>query len=166
MTKQITLNLDSLFITKGKVYRVFHIEDSPKEGDERTIHYRPYYMDSTNTTLVCSIPESSIRQIDARNPVSKAEMLKLMNSLSNVGAEVDDISAAEAKSILEQNNIHEIAMVLKVYWRARRENGGKYTRAREEIINTSIAKMLEEVALLNDISLDEARNRIKIALGE
>ena len=118
MTKSIKFKVGSKFIERGKVYRIFKIERHKYNGrTERIIHYCPYFKNSINKTLVCSIPESSLVASNIRTPIPKNEVGDVFSNLSKKIRHQKDLNADQAKITLDLNDIYKTADILKRYWR-------------------------------------------------
>jgi RNA polymerase-interacting CarD/CdnL/TRCF family regulator len=165
MTKRKGLKIGSKIIEQGKVYRVFGIEKKKVDGKmEIIIHYQPLYTNVTNNTIVCSIPESRLKRINVRRPVSKKEMDELLEDLSKRSKEKDSLEIVKAKLILGLNNIYKTAAVIKRYWREKKQEGDGFSKTKNDILNMAIDRSVEEVALVNETTLSKAKDKIIVAL--
>jgi RNA polymerase-interacting CarD/CdnL/TRCF family regulator len=165
MGKTKRFKVGSKLIEKGVVYRVYKIEIEKTNGKvERVIHYRPYYTDYVNSTLVCSIPESSLDE-NIRRPVSKKEINELLRDLSKKSRKRNSLDAVKAKKILNSNDIHKTAKVLKKYWREKKRNGASFTGTKRGILEIAINRIIEEIAIVKGTSLDKAKKEITSALN-
>ncbi len=166
MTERKRLKIGSKIIEGGKVYRVFEIEEKKVNGKiEIIIHYQPHYTDVSNKTLVCSIPESSLKKINVRRPVSKKEMNELLGNLSKRSKKRNALEIVKAKSILSLNDIYKTVIVIKRYWREKKKEGDSFSKSKKDILDMAINKTVEEVALVTGISLSKAKDKIIIALN-
>ena len=166
MTERKRLKIGSKIIEGGKVYRVFEIEEKKVNGKiEIIIHYQPHYTDISNKTLVCSIPESSLKKINVRRPVSKKEMNELLGGLSKRSKKRNALEIVKAKSILSLNDIYKTVIVIKRYWREKKKEGDSFSKSKKDILDMAINKTVEEVALVTGISLSKAKDKIIIALN-
>lgn len=165
MDKIKGFKIGSKIVERGIVYKVFKIEIEKTDGKiDRIIYYRPYYTDYINSTLVCSIPESSLGE-SIRGPISKKEMNELLQGLSKRSRKRRALDVIKAKKILNSNDIHKTAKILKRYWREKKREGGSFTRTKKEILNIAIDRIIEEIAVVKGISLDKAKKEITIALN-
>ncbi len=164
MSKIKGFKIGSKLIERGIVYKVYKIEIEKTNGKvERIIHYRPYYTDYINSTIVCSIPESSLDE-NIRGPISKKEMNQLLRGLSKKSRKRSTLDVIKAKKVLNSNDIHKTARILKKYWRERKREGASFTRTKKDILETAISRIIEEIALVKGISLDKAKEKVTIAL--
>ena len=165
MPNKKKLRIGSKLIEDGKVYKVYKItEDRRREASERIIHFRPHYQNSINYSLICSIPECNLVHTDIRPPVSKKEMLEILRYLSKRSNKRHEADAVDAKSTLNLNNVYETAKVLKVFWREKRKKDVTITKTKKDILEMAINHMVEEVALVIGVSIDNAKRKIDLAL--
>ena len=71
----------------------------------------------------------------------------------------------EAKVTLGGNDIYESVEILKIYWREKNKNEEGFTKAKKDILNLALEKIVEEVALIQKTSLEAARTAITKALS-
>lgn len=121
MESSKTYKVGDKLVERGKVYRIFKVEKKKTNGEiERVIHYCPYYKNSMNKTLICSIPESSLINSSIREPVSKKEIKELILNLSKKTRKASDLNTDQAKATLNLNDIHKTANILRRYWREKK----------------------------------------------
>ncbi|KKQ98771.1 MAG: hypothetical protein UT24_C0001G0052 [Candidatus Woesebacteria bacterium GW2011_GWB1_39_12] len=155
-------------IEKGVVYEVFKIlkqklQDQDKE--ERIIHYKPYFKNVYNNTLICSIPESSILSCNLRTPASKEEIRELFFYLSVKSKKNKELDIDDASAILSLNNIRETAYVIRKYWKESLKKGIDFKKSKKDLLKKAIDMIIEEVALVTKTSPDGAREKITSALN-
>jgi len=159
------LRIGSKLIESGKVYRVFKISFEKSNGiRERIIHYRPHYQNSTNDSLVCSIPECNLEHTNTRRPITKKEISQILKYLSKRSNRKIEIDVVIAKTTLNLNSVHESAKVAKGFWREKNKKDVNFTKTKKDVLETAIDHMVEEVALVIGVSIDNARQKITIAL--
>lgn len=158
MNKGSKFKKGNKLIEMGKVYKVFKIE-------EKIMYYRPYFINSTNNTLICSIPEKNIYPNDLRKPVSKKELDEILIYLSEKPKRDIEYDTLKAQIDLKLNDIYETAKVLRLCVRERNKEGKNYTKTKKDVLNNAIEMMVEEVALVFEISLEEAQQKIKSSVN-
>lgn len=163
MSLKHKLKVGSKIVECGEVYRVFKIEKREQNGNsEKIIHYKACFINSTNETVVCSIPANSLGEVNIRVPVTKEELEGLLEGLSkrpNRSYEVD-----EAKPILGLNDAHKTASVLRCYWREKNKNSETFSKAKKDVLGIAISRTIEEVAAVSGVSLKKAEDVLNLAL--
>ena len=161
-----TTKVGTKLIDGGVVYEVYKIlSEKLQDKEERIIHYRPYYKNVTNNTLQCSVPESKLLVTALRSPVSKHDIDELFFYLSAKLKQNRELEIDDAAAILSMNNIREIAFVIKKYWKESIKNGIDFKKSKKDLLEKAIDMITEEVALVTDLSLDNAREKITSALN-
>lgn len=155
----------SKLVEKGKVFRVFKVEDANINGKkDKIIHYLPLFKNITNNTLTCSIPESSIGTTLLRKPVSKEKINEVLAGLSKRTRYVNPVDAVVAKTKLNLNDIDITARVLRKYWLVKKKNVDTFTKTKRDVLDMAVDRLVEEVAYVVGISLTKAEEKIKVAL--
>lgn len=166
MTNNNNHRVGSKIVERGKVYRVFKINKKKYNGKvERIIHYCPYYKDPICSGIVFSIPESSLSITNIRHPVTKNEMLQHLKFLSKRSRNLAPIDAVQAKTVLNLNDIEKTIEILKCCWTEKRKDDDTFSKPKQEILELAIERTIEEVALIFEISLEKAKNKISLALA-
>lgn len=166
MGKTKRLKIGSKLIEKGKTYRVFKIKKKKIEDKyQRIIYYKPFFKNSLNESIVCSIPESSIINAHIRKPVSKDKIDEVLTVLSKRIRERQPLDIIKAKDILNSDDIFKTAKILKRYWKAQKREGEALSKSKKDVLNLAIDRIVEEVALVSGISLSKAKDKIIAALN-
>ena len=159
------LRIGSKLIEAGKVYRVYKISFDKNNGKrERTIHYKPHYQNSINGSLVCSIPECNLEHTDIRKPITKTEIGQVLKYLSKRSNKKQEVDVVIAKTILNLNDVYETAKVAKGFWKEKHRKDVNFTKYKTDVLEMAISKMVEEVALIFEVSVDNAKQKITVAL--
>lgn len=162
----IKYKVGSTIIERGKVFKVFKITKAKFNNKlERVIHYRYYFEDSVNSSLVCSIPECNIEHPDIRKPVSRKEIDAILIILSKRTREQNELDINEAKSELNLNDIFKTAEVIKRCVKEKRRKGQDFSKTKKDLLKAATASIVEEVALVHSVSLSNAKQKITIALN-
>ena len=141
----------------GQVNRIFKIK-------EKIIFFRPYFKTKQNKTSTCSIPLKNIVKTNIRKPISKKELEQLLKSLSKKSDLKTPINITRVKGILNLNDPHETARILKSLWMEKNDESTNFTKTRESVFKIAANRLVEEVALVNGVTLGKAEKQIKAAL--
>ncbi|HLA03650.1 hypothetical protein A3D84_03290 [Candidatus Woesebacteria bacterium RIFCSPHIGHO2_02_FULL_42_20] len=165
MSSPGNIKIGSKLVEGGKVYTVYKIEEKTIDGaPRRIICYKPHFSDYTNDTVVCSLPEDNLQEANIRRPISLTELENIIRNLSS-GPQREELDVVEAKVTLGGNDIYESVEILKIYWREKNKNEEGFTKAKKDILNLALEKIVEEVALIQKTSLEAARTAITKALS-
>lgn len=161
----IKYKVGSTIVERGKVFKVFKITKT-KFNDklERVIHYRYYFENLINNSLVCSIPECNIEHPDIREPVSRKEIDEILILLSKKAKDQNELDITEAKSELNLNDIFKTAEVIKRCFKEKRRKGQEFSKTKKDLLKAATESIVEEVALVHSVSLSNAKEKITIAL--
>ncbi|KKQ52750.1 hypothetical protein A2865_04120 [Candidatus Woesebacteria bacterium RIFCSPHIGHO2_01_FULL_39_17] len=161
-----TTEVGTKLIDGGVVYIVYKIlKEKLQDKEERIIHYKPYFKNVYNSTLVCSIPESSILNTDLRIPASKKEIKELLFYLSVKLRKNKELDLDDASAILSLNNISDAAYVIRKFWKESLKKGVDFKKSKKDLLKKAINMIIEEVALVTKTSPDSARENITTALN-
>lgn len=166
MKDKKSLKVGNKIVDFGQVYRIFKIEKQKRaKGKEETvIFFRPYFKTKQNRTLICSIPVNNIKKTKIRRPISKKELRKLLKELSQKSDIEIPINITRAKEMLNLNDPHEIVRILKSLWLEKNDKSTSFTKTREKVLRLAIKRLVEEVALVNNMSIEKAKSQIEEAL--
>jgi RNA polymerase-interacting CarD/CdnL/TRCF family regulator len=157
----------SKIVEAGIVYRIFKIDKKTFNGKrEKFIYYKPYFKNESNQTIVCSIPVSNIGQTSIRKPVSHQEINDLITLLKTKTTKTDDFDGTDAKEILKENKIKKAALVAKKYWQKKHSQEEKLSFSQRRVMQDAIDSLTEEIALVNNISLEKAEKIITTNLAK
>ena len=166
MKDKKSLKVGNKIVDFGQVYRIFKIEKQKRaKGKEETvIFFRPYFKTKQNRTLICSIPVNNIKKTKIRRPISKKELRKLLKELSQKSDIEIPINITRAKEMLNLNDPHEIVRILKSLWLEKNDKSTSFTKTREKVLRLAIKRLVEEVALVNNMSIEKAKRQMEEAL--
>lgn len=165
MAKKLKLKVGSKIVEGGKAYKVTRVEKKKiKEIDQKIIHYEPYFKDSNNRSLICSIPESSLEDANIRKPVTAVVIKEILKSLSKKPKYTQPLNNLKAKEVLKTNGIRRTSKVLKNYWRAKIKNDGMLTKSEKDVFEEALQKLAEEVAMIQRTLPRTAETKILNAL--
>ncbi len=153
-----------------KIFKVEEIElESEKNDDEepkkdRIIHFSPIYKDRRNETLRLSIPLSNIDKTTIRQPVTKTKMREELKYLRTGEYQRTPFNRTKVKRMINSNDIHDVARVLKTLWEENRDDERNYTISKRNTFKMVFRRFHHEAAHVLELSLDEAEDKIKTAL--
>ncbi|QQS38751.1 hypothetical protein IPM62_05190 [Candidatus Woesebacteria bacterium] len=149
----------------GQVFRIFKIENkTDSEGQPiRILHFRPYYKSPENKGMICSIPENSIGQTNIREPMSRDDAKMIMKKLSEA---LDDQIATDidtVKQALGENDPHTTVRILRSLW-MEKVTSETFSKSKKDMFELSTSRLVEELALVIDITPEKTDSKIRAAL--
>ena len=153
-------------VEHGRVYRIFKITEDKNNGElVRVIHYKPYYSSTTNgADVICSIPESSLEDANIRFPTEKTDLIDIISGLTKTTIDEEDLDVISAKDRLKENDIVVSVEILRTFWYASKKEEG-FTKSKRDVLGLAFERVVEEIALVNGVTLTKAREEIEVALG-
>ncbi|MFC1790051.1 hypothetical protein ACFLZP_01050 [Patescibacteria group bacterium] len=152
----------------GQVYRIFKIqkEKSTEDKREKVLYFRPYYKNEHNKDLVCSIPAANIKLTQIRKPASKKKIKHLLGRLAAKRSKNKPPSALQAKEKLKLNSPTITAKTLKMFWLDKQDPLTNFTSNKQDLLELTMSRLVEEVAFVFQIPLAKARRKINHALDK
>jgi RNA polymerase-interacting CarD/CdnL/TRCF family regulator len=147
----------------GQVYRIYKIKkDRTLDGKrEDCLHYKPYFKSEKNQSLVCSIPRSNVEEENVRKPVSKKKINEVLKLLGQKPSGETTINVIKASVYLKENNPIETARLLKILWLEKQGNKENKLSTRKKMISENAMRhLVEEIAVVQNISLKKAKEKI------
>lgn len=161
------IKIGAKIIEDGKVYRIFKIEKRQFQGEtENFIFYKPYFNYNDGDTVICSIPSSSINKTSIRPPASIDDIKDLIKSLGIRTEKTDEFDSNDAKDMLKENRLKRTALVAKKYWLKKHSEIDKLSFSQRRIMQNAIESLTEEIALVNNLSLEKAETLITSKLAK
>ncbi len=163
MKNNTPLKVGDKIVDFGQVYRIFKIEKRKNtEGKrEKVISFKPFFRNRQNKGLVCSIPIKNISLTNIRRPISKRKLKELLKRLSKKPETKKPINTKKARNTLNLNGVQKAAQVLKRIWLDKNDGSTNLTKAKRDILDLSMKRLVEEVAFVFGISVAQARKKIK-----
>jgi len=163
--KGMNLRVGNKLVEGGRVFRVFKIGKKKFNGKtDRVIHYRPLFNKNIND-FVCSVPETSLSEMNIRRPLSRKELKEILGSLSKKAGGLRINNDVEAKEVLKSNSAERVSKLIKTYWKKKDNVDEVFTKNKKDILEGGIEKLAEEVALSYRISPESAKEKILQQLG-
>lgn len=152
-----------------KIFKVEKIELEPeKEGEEpkkdKIIHFSPIYKNRRNETLRLSIPLSGVEKTTIREPVNKTRLREELKYLRSGDYQRTPFNRTKVKRMINSNDIHDVARVLKTLWEENRDEERNYTISKRNTFRMVFTRFHHEAAHVLEMSLEEAEEKIKTAL--
>lgn len=166
MTNNGQFKAGDKIIRSGRAYRIFKIKNK-KNGEgkkQKIVFYKPYFKKQRNCSLICSLPAASIEKAGIRKPISKKELRLLLKKLSQNLKLKTTVDLNKAKDALKKSNLHKATKFLKRLWIEKSDQSINLTKSKQEILKLLIKYLVEEIALVGNISLTKARKKINTAL--
>lgn len=155
-------------IDGGQAYQIFEVNKSKNcdGSEERFIFYEPYFKSPIVNAATCSIPIRSIDKTYIRKPISKKNLKKILDGLSKGSNSEDQPNTLVLRDALRFNNAQKTAAVLKALWIDKEDQSTNFSRQKQDVFKQAMEQLVEEVAVVANISLVEAREKIERALEE
>lgn len=166
MTNNEQFKIGDKIIRSGRVYRIFKIKNK-KNGEgkkQKIVFFRPYFKKRKNGSLICSLPVANIDKESIRRPISKKELRQLLKKLSQKLKLKTKVEVSRVKDVLKKSDPHKAAKFLKCLWIEKSDESINLTKSKQEVLKLLIRYLVEEIALVGNISLAKARNKIKTSL--
>ena len=165
MSNNKRLKVGNKLIEQGKVHRIFKITEKKIDGKKvRIIHFKPYFKNAINNSLVCSIPEPSIKDTNLRSLVSKDDVKVVLAKLAKRSKRTKPIDNNEAGDILKLNNIKKTVQLARKFWSEKNNEDINFTKRKKDILEDSIMCIAQEIACVLNIPLNKAEEKINSAL--
>lgn len=114
--------------------------------------------------MICSIPVKNIALASIRRPVSKKELKDLLKEFSKPIEIKTPINTTNIREMLNLNDPFKTAQNLKKIWMDKQNDSTSFTKSKSDIYKLSIDRLVEEIALVRNTSVSEARKIIRNAL--
>lgn len=161
------INVGTIIVERGKVFKVFKVRQEKFNGESQKImYYKPYFEDPAQNGLICSIPVESIEEANIRVPSTKKEIREIIVELKRQVRLRDVLHAKDAKTAVNENDITETVIVIKKFWAERRKReSGKLPKSKRDILDSAIDQIAQEIAYVSNTSLEKAYEKVSTALG-
>ena len=160
-----TIKVGSRLVEKGKIYRVYKIEKTQRNGEsDRIIHYKPFFSGTVNADIICCVPETSLEEINVRYPLPKEDIDRILAKLSIKVNKIGDLDVIASKEALRENNLEITAEIVHRFWVASKRVEENFTKSNRDLLEHAMLHFIEEVALVYNITLETARAKTLAAL--
>lgn len=166
MTTIQNIKVGTKLIDGGVAYKVIKITtEKIEDRDEKILYYKPFFANSNNSSLQCSIPEKNLSVANIRTPLSKEKIDELFSILEAKIKLKTEMETDEALGILALNDTFELAQVLKKYSKEKNKKGPDFPKTKNDLLTRALDMIAEEVALVTNTSLEVAKLNITSALN-
>lgn len=160
-----TFKVGDKIINFNKAYIIFKItKQLDKNNKEKIMSFRPYFPAKEKRFLTFSIPLNNINKTSIRKPISKKELNELLSELAKTPVVKTPIDISKIRDELNLNNLKTRVQIIKRLWREKNDKTANFTKSKQDVLDLAIKLLLEEVALVRNISLEKADKKIKMAL--
>lgn len=151
-----------IIVDYSQVYKITKItQGKTVEGEkDDMVHYSPYFKNSRNETITRTIPLSSIDDTNKRKAISKKKMDDLLALLEKPSTVNRRLNLRSARENVYNNDPEKLVDILRRLQREKEDEDINFTISRKELYETATNRLAEEVAVVKDISLAEAKELI------
>ncbi|MBN1970387.1 MAG: hypothetical protein JW870_13550 [Candidatus Delongbacteria bacterium] len=163
MDKIVRFKVGDKLVDSTYVYRVIKIKIAKVFGGnrEKCLFYEPFFRNDKCNSLICSLPASNIMEANLRKPVTQKRIrdtLKLLGKRKNGETK---ISFSEADSFLKENDPLETAKLIRLLWFEKQSEDKSLSTRKKNLYENSLRHLIEEVSIVQKISIKKAENKIK-----
>jgi len=146
----------------GQVFRIFKVGILKIFSGKKVecIFYKQHFIRDKHQPLVCSIPRSNVKEANLRKPVSEEKIEKTLKLLGEKPNQEIIVNATKADIYFKENNPLETARLLKLLWLEKQDEEKKLSNRKKNIYQKALRNLVEEMAVVQNISLKEARKKI------
>jgi RNA polymerase-interacting CarD/CdnL/TRCF family regulator len=161
------IKVGTVIVERGKIFKIFKVKEEKFNGEgQKVMYYKPYFDDPTQNGLICSIPVISVNEANIRIPSNVSEIKKVIKDLKCRVRLRNALEVNDAKLVINENDITETVFVIKKFWAERKKREtGKLPKSKEDMLESAIDQVAEEIAYVTQISLERAYEKIHFALG-
>jgi len=105
--------------------------------------------------------KKGIKKTNIRKPLSKKEINKLLKKLTVQFKSKDIPDAGKLREKLVLNDPAKLVRVLRQLWRDKKNEETNFTKSKENVFKLALKKLSQEVALVKNIKLDKAKEKIQ-----
>lgn len=168
MINDQTFKENDILIEFGTAYKVFKVKRQKNLEDkiEPFIFYKPYFKTQQNQTIICSIPVSSFSKTNKRKPLSKKDIVQLLEVLTQPPTLKEPVNTAGAREILGSNDAFKIVKLVKRLWLEKEDPYKKFSRSKNNIYQKALKHLTQEVAVVLDLTPEKAKQKILAKLRD
>lgn len=150
-----TYRVGDKVICGGYLYRIFKVD-----SEEAVIFFRPYFKENKNSSTVRKIPVQNLAMTNMREPATTEEAKEILTLLSDSKSTKFFADLNEAKEILVQNSLVGTVHVIKWLWTDKQDEEKGLTLSKKRVWDMASERLIEEIAYVHDVSLEEAESII------
>lgn len=155
MDTEKTYRVGDKVVCGGYLYRIFKVD-----SNDSVIFFRPYFRSNKNTTTVRKIPVVNLDKTNIREPMSKKQAVEILSLLKENKIENGFADLNEAKDLLLRNDLYGTVKVLRWLWQDKQDEDKSFTLSKKRVYDMAIERLMEEIAYVHGITLEEAEEKI------
>ena len=148
------------------IFEVFKIK-SEKNGSgdaSKIVYFKPFFTNTKNAALECSIPQESFAETNIRKPLNRNKMIEVFAGFKKRIRITETADANELKEMLKKNDPKELVKLLKIVVREKKEKG-VISRSKKLVFEQALKRLSREYAFVMRSSQEKAQLKISSALG-
>jgi len=157
-----TFKVGDKIVHYSKIFRIFKIKG--RKNKDKVIFFRSLFKSRENRKLVFSIPMSLINRANIRKLLSRNKLKLLLKKLAKKPDIKAPINLLKVKEGLNLNDPEKNIQILNCLWGEKNDQSTSFNKSKEEALKLAIKQLSQELALVNNISLTKAQQKIKKVL--
>ncbi|MCH7640789.1 hypothetical protein IID22_01125 [Patescibacteria group bacterium] len=168
MAKKINFKVGDKIVDSGQVFRIFKIKKQKNDDGEleRVVYFKPYYPNTKNSGVICSIPLKNIEKTEIRKPLSTDEVKRLFRKLKKRKKFEENTDINKTKELLKGNDPVTNVDLIRILWIEKKHNAEYFSKNKRDVYNLAIDRFAQEFALVKGLSLEKAKERVHLALQD
>ena len=168
MAKDINFKVGDKIVDSGQVFRIFKIKKQKNDDGEleRVVYFKPYYPNTKNSGVICSIPLKNIEKTEIRKPLSTDEVKRLFRKLKKRKKFEENTDINKTKELLKGNDPVTNVDLIRILWIEKKHNAEYFSKNKRDVYNLAIDRFAQEFALVKGLSLEKAKERVHLALQD
>ena len=168
MAKKINFKVGDKIVDSGQVSRIFKIKKQKNDDGEleRVVYFKPYYPNTKNSGVICSIPLKNIEKTEIRKPLSTDEVKRLFRKLKKRKKFEENTDINKTKELLKGNDPVTNVDLIRILWIEKKHNAEYFSKNKRDVYNLAIDRFAQEFALVKGLSLEKAKERVHLALQD
>lgn len=139
------LKKKDVVVDSGELYVVTKLA-KVDDKDDVLVTLEPFFESDENSTLVSTIPQSSIGKTKIRLPIQKKEIDKIYDKLKRIPKTLEPIDMPAIKSIMSENDVFELVVVLRKIWSEKKRTGDKFSNSQNYLLKKIMTNIAYEIA--------------------
>ena len=160
-----TYEVNDFIIEYGKAFQITKIEKkNNQDKKKRIIHYRSYFPSEKNQRLYCTIPQSSLKIMGNRKPVSKKDARAILQSLAQSAEPITNEVLGDYEDVLKSNDIFQTSAMVKKYWSLKNDPEISFSNSKNTLYESGLERVTEELAVVFNHGIKDMRQKVLKAL--
>jgi len=163
MSKKRKFKVGDKIVDHGQIHRIFKIKKIKGFAGKKEEHlfYKQFFKRDKDQSLICSIPESNVKEANLRRPASRKKIRQTLRLLKKKPNGEAKVSVADAASFFKENDPREIARLLRLLWVEKQDKDKPFATRKKIIFKNAMRYLTEEISLVQKIGLKKARQKIR-----